>query len=115
MEYKDIWDLETALKVLAHDTVDSELWAEAVKWLIFNGPDEIRRLLLDASSLATGTSFPQLQPSKVTADGQPYYDINDLAKALNITEAEIREFLKRQAAELKDLHILYHSNDVTVH
>ena len=38
MQAKDLWDLESAMKVLTHDSVDSKLWAEAVEWLILYGP-----------------------------------------------------------------------------
>ena len=30
MEFKELWDLDSAMQVLAHDTVDSKIWAEAV-------------------------------------------------------------------------------------
>lgn len=115
MEFKDIWDLESALKVLAHETVDSKVWAEAVKWLILHGPVEIRQMLLDASNLATGTSFPELKPSQYTSDGQPCYDIKDLAKSLNITEAEVQDFLRQKETELAGLHFLGVDDNVTVH
>lgn len=31
MNFKDQWNLETALKILQHQTVDSQIWAEAVE------------------------------------------------------------------------------------
>jgi hypothetical protein len=113
MEFKDLWDLESAMKVLSHETVDGKLWVEAVQWLILHGPVEIRQLLLDASSLATGTSFPELKPSQYTADGQPCYDIKDLAKALNITESEVRNFLLRK--EGQELVFFGDNSNKTVH
>lgn len=115
MEFKDIWDLESALKVLSHETVDSKVWAEAVKWLILHGPVEIRQLLLDASNVATGASFPELIPSYYTSDGQPCYDIKDLAKSLNISEAEVHDFLKQKETELEGFQLLGDSGNVTVH
>ena len=115
MEFKDLWDLESALKVLAHETVDSEVWAEAVKWLILHGPVEIRHMLLDASNLATGTSFPELKPSHFTSDGQPCYDIKDLARSLNISETEVLNFLKQKDMELEGLHFFGDNSNVTVH
>ena len=41
MDFKDEWDLDTALKVVQNKTVDSKLWAEAVEWLLLYGPPEI--------------------------------------------------------------------------
>lgn len=115
MEFKDLWDLESAMKVLAHETADGEVWAEAVKWLILHGPGEIRKLLLDASLLATSTSFPELQPSHFTSDGQPCYNLKDLAKSLNISELEVKEFLKRKESEFTELHFVEDSGNETVH
>jgi hypothetical protein len=115
MEFKDLWDLESAMKVLSHETVDGKLWVEAVKWLILHGPVEIRQMLLDASSLATGTSFPDLRPSQYTADGQPCYNIKDLAKALNITESEVRIFLKQKETEGQSLDFFENISNETVH
>ena len=100
MEFKDLWDLESAMQVLEHKTVDSKLWAEAVEWLLQYGPPEIRQLLLDASEIATGTTFPDLKPTHYTSDGQPCYDIGALAKILGITENQTREILRRK--ELKE-------------
>ena len=42
MELKDTWDVDSAMQILQHQTVDAKLWAEAVEWLILYGPDEIR-------------------------------------------------------------------------
>jgi len=115
MEFKDLWDLESAMKIITHETVDGKLWAEAVKWLILHGPAEIRQVLLDASSIATGTSFPELTPSHYTADGQPCYNIKDLAKSLNISESEVRQFLQQNEKEFFELHIDDSADKVTVH
>lgn len=99
MEYKNLWDLESAMQVLESDTVDSQLWAEAVEWLILYGPPEIRKLLLNASLSATEGSFPQLKPSGFAPDGQPIYDIEALAKVLGISENEVRVILEKKNAE----------------
>jgi hypothetical protein len=115
MEFKDLWDLESAMKIITHETVDGKLWAEAVKWLILHGPAEIRQVLLDASSIATNASFPELAPSHYTADGQPCYDIKELAKSLNITESEVRQFLQENEKEFFELHIHDSADKVTVH
>ena len=72
------------------------MWAEAVEWLLQYGPVEIQRLLLDASEIATDTTFPELKPSHYTSDGKPYYDISALAKTLGITEEQTREILRRK-------------------
>ena len=99
MESKGLWDLESAMKVLAHDSVDSKVWAEAVEWLILYGPPEIRQMLLDASTTATNTSFPQLKPSHYTPDGQAFYNIGELAKSLGIKEDEAKTILKKKEEE----------------
>lgn len=115
MDTKDLWDLESALKVLTHDSVDSKLWAEAVEWLILYGPPEIRQLLLNASATATSTLFPELTPSHYTPDGQPCYNIAELAASLNLTEEETKEILRKKEQEHQLSQLL--DNDVlgTVH
>ncbi len=99
MEHKDLWDLESAMKVLTHDSVDSKLWAEAVEWLILYGPPEVRQLLIDASTTATKSSFPDLKPIHFSADGQAYYDIGQMAQSLGIKEEEAREILRKKEEE----------------
>ncbi|MEE4135053.1 MAG: hypothetical protein V2I32_03170 [Desulforhopalus sp.] len=94
MEFKDLWDLESAMQVLAHDQADSRLWAEAVEWLILNGPPEVRRLLLEASNTAIHAAFPDLKPHHYTPDGRPIYSVDDLAKALGISTSEARRILR---------------------
>ena len=96
MEFKDLWDLKSAMQVLEHKTVDSKLWAEAVEWLLHYGPPEIRQMLLEASEIATGTTFPDLKPTHYTPDGQPCYDIGALAETLGITEEQTRDILRKK-------------------
>jgi hypothetical protein len=96
MAFKDLWDLESAMKILEHPTIEANLWAEAVEWLLVNGPAEIRKVLLEASQLATKAQFPELQPSHFTADGQPIYDVAALARALRISEKEVQEGIARK-------------------
>ena len=115
MEFKDLWDLESAMQVLEHKTVESKLWAEAVEWLLHYGPPEIRQLLLDASELATGTTFPDLKPTHYTADGQPCYDIGALAKTLGITENQTREILQRKEQEENEDQIAKTDENIIVH
>ncbi|KJS01791.1 MAG: hypothetical protein VR65_07665 [Desulfobulbaceae bacterium BRH_c16a] len=99
MEFKDLWDVESAMKVLTHKTVDGKLWAEAVEWLIIYGPAEIRQLLLESSMTAASSSFPELKPSRFTPDGQPCYTIEDLAKALHMDVKEATKLLRQKEAE----------------
>ena len=115
MEAKDLWDLETALKVLAHDSVDSKIWAEAVEWLILYGPLEIRQLLLDASMTATLSSFPELKPTHFTADGQACYDIGQLAQSLGIDQEEARKIIEQKEAEHQLLQMFNDDENDTVH
>ena len=115
MEAKDLWDLETALKVLAHDSVDSALWAEAVEWLILYGPLEIRQLLLDASMTATISSFPELKPTHYSPDGQACYNIGQLAGSLGIDEEEARKILQQKEAEHQLLQMFKDDDSNIVH
>lgn len=99
MSFKDEWDLSTALKVLQHPTVDAELWAQAVEWLLKYGPPSIQKILLDASQTATEMQFPDLEPSHYTSDGQPIYDVARLARILGISEEEVQEIIARKGME----------------
>ncbi|SDP19072.1 hypothetical protein [Desulforhopalus singaporensis] len=110
MEHKDLWDLESAMKVLSHPTVDSKLWAEAVEWLIVNGPPEIKKMLLKASAAATASSFPDLKPVDFTPDGEPVYDIKALARELNISEEEVQKILAEKKAML-DINEFFDNTD----
>jgi hypothetical protein len=114
MEFKELWDLESAMKVLAHDTVDSKLWAEAVEWLIINGPPEIQQLLLSASNSATQTSFPGLEPSSYTMDGRPCYNITSLASTLGMSEEEVHRILQEKSRE-HQIDYLLEGDDGAVH
>jgi len=114
MEFKNLWDLASAMQVLSHDTVDSKLWAEAVEWLIQHGPPEIQKLLIEASLDATTRSFPELKPSHITADGQPCYNISELASSMGITELEVRTILKEKEANL-DNQLFHDDTKQTIH
>ncbi|MBL4901367.1 MAG: hypothetical protein JKY62_01790 [Desulfocapsa sp.] len=96
MELKDTWDVDSAMQILQHQTVDAKLWAEAVEWLILYGPDEIREILLNSSGTATHKCFPELQAKGYAPDGQPCYNVGDLAKSLQISEAEAREMIQKK-------------------
>jgi len=88
-EFKHEWDLAMALEVLASPNVDGATWAEAVKWLLFYGPPELREMIGQASGMATGEQFPELMPAGYDDDGAPCYDLRDLAAALGLAEAEL--------------------------
>jgi hypothetical protein len=115
MESKDLWDLESAMQVLSHDSVDSKLWAEAVEWLILYGPPEVRQLLIDASTTATNSSFPDLKPSHYTADGQACYDIGEFAKSLGIKEEEAKKILQKKEEEHQLQQFIDEDDTGTVH
>ena len=115
MDFKDLWDIESAMKVLTHPTVDSKLWAEAVKWLILHGPPEVRRMLLQASSQASDSAYAQLRPSHFTNDGHPLYDVADLAKAMGVTVEEVLAGLQQEKDEFEELFLTQGGEDTTVH
>jgi hypothetical protein len=96
MSFKDEWNLESALKVLQHPTVDSQLWTEAVEWLLLYGPESIRKILLSASQTATEIEFPEFKPAHFTAEGQPIYDISRLADMLGVTEEAVQDIITRK-------------------
>jgi len=94
--FEQEWTVESALEILYHPTVDSQIWASAVEWLLIYGPPEIRELLQQASAHATDRQFPELKPQRYGPDGNPCYDIAELARALGISEEEAREQLKEK-------------------
>lgn len=114
MNFKDQWTLETALKILQHQTVDSQIWAEAVEWLMLFGPPEIKDLLLRASGIATETYFPELKPVFHSSDGEPYYDVAALARALGIPEEDAQEIIRKKELE-HQMHHLTSGGSETVH
>jgi len=77
-----------ALQVIQQETVTSEDWAEAAKWLLLYGPPQIQELLRQASSFATQDCFPQLQSAGYTDEGEPCYDVSVLATTLGFSEEE---------------------------
>jgi hypothetical protein len=107
MDLREQWDLQSALEVLKHQTVDAKTWAEAVEWLILYGPDSIRELLLDSSGTATYNCFPDLEAKGYSPDGQPCYNVADMANALEISEDEAREMLKTK----EKAHHIHHFID----
>ena len=115
MEFKDEWDLDTALKVVQNKTVDSKLWAEAVEWLLFYGPPEIVSILLQASGHATEKVFPEVQAADVTDDGQPVYDATQLAHSLGMSVDEVRKILNDKEKAHKMVHFFNDRGSRTVH
>ena len=106
MALQDEWDVDSAMQVLKHQTVDAKLWAEAVEWLMLYGPEEIREILLNASGTATHDCFPDLQAKGYAADGQPCYSVEDLAKNLNISEAEAKTMIQEKEKSHKIHHFI---------
>ena len=98
------WTLENALYILQHPTVDSEVWAEAVEYLLLHGPEEIREILLNASQFATHEQFPNLSSSGINNDGEICYRIEDLAKALNMDEESVKNILQKKEQSHGDRH-----------
>lgn len=114
MSFKEEWDLESALKVLQHPTVDAKLWAEAVEWLLKYGPPSIQKILLDASNTATEIQFPDLKPTHYTSDGQPIYDTEKLATTLGISEEEVKEIIAKKGMQEEPFDI-FSNGSKTIH
>jgi len=91
--FEQQWTVESAMRIAQHPTVDSELWASAVEWLMLHGPPEIRALLSQAGTHAANAQFPELKPHRFAPDGSPCYDLAELAHALETSEDEVRKQL----------------------
>jgi len=87
------------MEVLVHRTVDSHLWADAVKWLLLYGPPPLREMLEQAASVATAAYFPDLVPTGFNDQGQPCYDVEDLARALRMSSEEATDLLGNMEEE----------------
>ena len=109
-DFRNEWDLGMALEVLHSENVDGKIWAEAVKWLLLFGPPEIREMISQASSTATGKFFPELSPTGYTEQGEPLYDIKKLAESLGMSEEEALAKMADLEAEL-DIQSLYDAPD----
>ncbi len=94
-----------AMAVLENKTVDAKLWAEAVEWLMLYGPPEIKELLSQASSIATSSEFPALQPCGYNEDGSPLYDLDELAENLGISGDEAKERLQQKEQNQQIQHL----------
>ncbi len=109
MDFRDQWNIEMAMQVLVSDSVDSETWSEAAKWLMLYGPLELQQVLLEASSHATGTYFPDLKASAFTRDGEPLFRIDHIAEALGTNQEVLKKTLQHAMAEPED--VVLHEDD----
>ena len=114
MDFKDHWDLETAMRVVQNQTVDSKLWAEAVEWLLRYGPPEIVDLLLTASNHASEEYFPELKVVDYSENGQACYDIRSIAKSLGISEEETKKIIAEKE-NYHNIRYVYNGGSDTVH
>lgn len=78
------------------------------------GPPEIKDLLLKASGIATETYFPELKPIYHSPEGEPYYDVAALARALGISEEDAQEIIRKKEREHQMHHLASGGSD-TVH
>lgn len=115
MDFKEQWDLDTALKIVQNKAVDSKLWAEAVEWLLLYGPPEVVSILLQASGHATEQVFPELAAEEDSRDGQATYDVTRLAKALGLDEEDIRAVIRKREKSEKMVHFFDDDGSKTVH
>ena len=98
------------MAVLENKDVDSDTWAEAVEWLLLFGPPQVKELLTQASETAAQSCFPELTPTSYSPDGQPLYDLSQLAKALGLSEEETRQRLQEKE-EKQGIRHLYSAED----
>jgi hypothetical protein len=115
MDFKEQWDLDTALKIVQNKTVDSKLWAEAVEWLLLYGPPEVVSILLQASGHATEQVFPELTGEEYSGDGQVTFNVTRLAQALGLDEEEIRTIIRKREKSEKMVHFFDAGGSKTVH
>lgn len=94
LSFKDQWNLAMALDVLQSETVDSNTWVDATKWLLLYGPPEISTLISQASLHASSEHFPALKTAGFDHTGQPVYNLHDLAASLGITAEEALQHMK---------------------
>ena len=95
-EFKKEWTVESAMEILAHPTVDSRIWSEAVEWLLVYGPPEIKEVLQQASGHATSKEFPNLKAHGFAGDGESVYSVADVAAALGISEQEAAKIISEK-------------------
>jgi hypothetical protein len=105
VSFKEQWNLEMALEVLKNKSVESRIWSEAAKWIMLYGPPELQEVMRQASSIATNSCFPQLEPERYTESGDPCYDIDKIAEALGITRQEAMEKIAEMENEQGIQHL----------
>jgi hypothetical protein len=88
-DFKEQWNLEMAMEVLGNQDVDGQTWSEVVKWLLLYGPSQIKEILGNAASFAFSEYFPQVKAQGYGEDGQPFYDLKDVAAALGVEEGQV--------------------------
>ncbi len=105
-EFDAHWDVEMALAVMQDPHAEAKTWADAVRWLLLNGPPALQELIRQASSAATSAQFPELKPQGYTDSGEPVYDIKVLAQTLGLSEAEAGQRLSEMqgAAGIRTLY-----------
>jgi len=104
-KFKQEWDVDMAMTVLEHKTIDSDIWAEAVEWLMLYGPAEIKDILSQASNMATNQEFPELTPAGYNKDGSPLYDIAQLAESLGVSAEETKARLQQKEQDQQTQHL----------
>jgi hypothetical protein len=103
--FKKQWNLEMALEVLKNKNVESKIWSEAAKWVMLYGPPKLQEVMRQAASIATKSSFPQLEPERYTESGEPCYDIEKIAETLGITKEEALEKMAEMEYEQGVQHL----------
>lgn len=103
-DFQNSWTVENAMYILNHPTVDSETWSEAVEWLLLYGPEEVKEMLHSASDHATKTHFPDLKPKGYNDNGEPIYDIDEIAKLLGIDKDDVKSLLTKKESLHKKQH-----------
>ncbi len=114
-DFKKHWDLEMALQVLQSETIDAETWSEAVKWLMLYGPPEIQNVFKKASSFAIHEHFPDLKPAGYNENGEPCFDIREIAKNMGISEKDAAEKLLKLEQEHGVQHLFDEDDTHKIH
>jgi len=105
ISFREQWNLEMALEVLKNKNIDSKTWADAAKWILLYGPPELRKIMQQASNIATNSTFPQLEPERYTESGEPCYDIEKIAEALGVSRQEALEKIAEMENEQSMQHL----------
>ncbi|MEW6429094.1 MAG: hypothetical protein AB1568_13785 [Thermodesulfobacteriota bacterium] len=95
MDFRDKWNTEMAVAILASESVAADTWVEAVRWLLLYGPAEVRHVLVQASIAATSRQFPDLVPTSYSPGGEPVYALESLAAALGLPVEELAEVIEQ--------------------